>query len=199
MSRSDSAILHSTFYIVNFTSRASCFRVWVVLLFSSQLQAFAGDHGGAAIPVPIPNTEVKRSIAEGSAGPARARVGRRRLFFRFAQKSRRLRRSALACARRVRFPMGREPPQGAGTTSSDRLRRLGLRPRVIWLFSCLRAEKCSEIIEPRSDLKPGISEHCLAARLRRGGYGFFLICITRAGMKKATDFVLIAWLKIYAM
>ena len=41
---------------------------------------FAGDHGGAAIPVPIPNTEVKRSIAEGSAGPARARVGRCRLF-----------------------------------------------------------------------------------------------------------------------
>ena len=28
-----------------------------------------------------PNTEVKGSIAEGSAGPARARVGRRQLFF----------------------------------------------------------------------------------------------------------------------
>ena len=40
----------------------------------------AGGHGGAAIPVPIPNTEVKGSFAEGSAGPARARVGRRRLF-----------------------------------------------------------------------------------------------------------------------
>ncbi|MBR4652584.1 MAG: hypothetical protein IKO72_04425, partial [Kiritimatiellae bacterium] len=29
---------------------------------------------------PIPNTEVKRLFAEGSAGPARARVGRRRLL-----------------------------------------------------------------------------------------------------------------------
>ena len=42
---------------------------------------FAGDHGGAAIPVPIPNTEVKGSIAEGSASPGRARVGRRQLFY----------------------------------------------------------------------------------------------------------------------
>ena len=44
---------------------------------------FAGGHREAAIPVPIPNTEVKRPFAEGSAGPARARVGRRRLFFPF--------------------------------------------------------------------------------------------------------------------
>ena len=43
--------------------------------------SFAGDHGGAVIPVPIPNTEVKGSIAEGSASPGRARVGRRQLFF----------------------------------------------------------------------------------------------------------------------
>ena len=43
----------------------------------------AGGHGGVAIPVPIPNTEVKGSFAEGSAGPARARVGRRRLFLFF--------------------------------------------------------------------------------------------------------------------
>ena len=42
---------------------------------------FAGDHRGEVIPVPIPNTEVKLSIAEGSAGLARARVGRRRLIF----------------------------------------------------------------------------------------------------------------------
>ena len=42
---------------------------------------FAGGHGGAVIPVPIPNTEVKGSIAEGSASLGRARVGRRRLFF----------------------------------------------------------------------------------------------------------------------
>ena len=54
----------------------------VVLLFSLQtLRLYAGGHRGAEIPVPIPNTEVKRPIAEGSAGPARARVGRRRPFF----------------------------------------------------------------------------------------------------------------------
>ena len=41
---------------------------------------FAGGHRGVVTPVPIPNTEVKGSIAEGSAGLARARVGRCRLF-----------------------------------------------------------------------------------------------------------------------
>ena len=45
---------------------------------------FAGDHRGVVTPVPIPNTEVKGPIAEGSAGLARARVGRRRLFSFFA-------------------------------------------------------------------------------------------------------------------
>ena len=55
----------------------------VVILFSSQLTAFAGDHRGVVTPVPIPNTEVKRPIAEGSAGLACARVGRRRLFYLF--------------------------------------------------------------------------------------------------------------------
>ena len=55
-------------------------RVWVVVLFSSHFHPFAGGHRGAVTPVPIPNTEVKRPIAEGSAGLARARVGRRRLF-----------------------------------------------------------------------------------------------------------------------
>ena len=53
----------------------------VVILFSSQLNHFAGGHRGEGIPVPIPNTEVKLSIAEGSAGLARARVGRCRLIF----------------------------------------------------------------------------------------------------------------------
>ena len=45
---------------------------------------FAGGHRGVVIPVPIPNTEVKGSIAEGSAGLARARVGRCRLFYFYA-------------------------------------------------------------------------------------------------------------------
>ena len=44
---------------------------------------FAGGHRGVVTPVPIPNTEVKGSIAEGSAGLARARVGRCRLIFFF--------------------------------------------------------------------------------------------------------------------
>ena len=41
-----------------------------------QLAAFAGGHRGVVTPVPIPNTEVKGSFAEGSVGLARARVGR---------------------------------------------------------------------------------------------------------------------------
>ena len=60
----------------------------------------AGGHGGAAIPVPIPNTEVKGSFAEGSAGPARARVGRRRPFpFPHPTRTARI---ALTCGREGR-------------------------------------------------------------------------------------------------
>ena len=56
--------------------------VSVALYFSlvPDWRLFAGGHRGVVIPVPIPNTEVKGSIAEGSAGLARARVGRCRLF-----------------------------------------------------------------------------------------------------------------------
>ena len=54
---------------------------------------FAGGHRGVVTPVPIPNTEVKGSIAEGSAGLARARVGRCRLFFiSYRRRKGRLRR-----------------------------------------------------------------------------------------------------------
>ena len=86
---------------------------------------FAGGHGGAAIPVPIPNTEVKGSIAEGSASFGRARVGRRRLFFfRFAQKaSHRRPPDAPPLAR----PSGSAPPRG--------IRRLFFCPqRGLFLF-----------------------------------------------------------------
>ena len=57
----------------------------VAVPFSSQTNSGfqAGGHRGAAIPVPMPNTEVKGAIAEGSVGPAHARVGRRRPFFLF--------------------------------------------------------------------------------------------------------------------
>ena len=45
----------------------------------------AGDNRGVDTPVLVPNTEVKDSIAEGSAGLACVRVGRRRPFF-FARR-----------------------------------------------------------------------------------------------------------------
>ena len=63
----------------------------VANLFSPRLTAFrAGGHREAVIPVPIPNTEVKRLIAEGSAGPARARVGRRRPFLFCLRKTKKV-------------------------------------------------------------------------------------------------------------
>ena len=65
----------------SFTSRRLASRSGSQLSFTPNLPLFAGDHGGAVIPVPIPNTEVKGSIAEGSASPGRARVGRRQLFY----------------------------------------------------------------------------------------------------------------------
>ena len=43
----------------------------------------AGGHGGGAIPVPVPNTEVKPSSADDT--PDRGKVGRRRLFFFFPE------------------------------------------------------------------------------------------------------------------
>ena len=66
----------------NLDNRSRSLRV-VVLFSPRPTSPFhrAGGHGEAVIPVPIPNTEVKRPIAEGSAGPARARVGRRRPFY----------------------------------------------------------------------------------------------------------------------
>ena len=70
------------YFLTDFTSRRSCRPVrglWFSLV--PRFPAFAGGHRGVVIPVPIPNTEVKGSIAEGSVGPAHARVGRRRLFF----------------------------------------------------------------------------------------------------------------------
>ena len=58
-------------------SRASRFSL------ESNYRLSAGGHREAVIPVPIPNTEVKGLFAEGTAGLARGRVGRRRLFFVF--------------------------------------------------------------------------------------------------------------------
>ena len=42
---------------------------------------FPGGHGGVATPVSIPNTEVKGSSGEGTAGIARGRVARCQDFF----------------------------------------------------------------------------------------------------------------------
>ena len=63
----------------DFARLASCSSLLFPAL--SGNQGFAGGHRGAEIPVPIPNTEVKGPIAEGSASLGRARVGRRRLFY----------------------------------------------------------------------------------------------------------------------
>ena len=40
-----------------------------------------GGHGGGVTPVSIPNTEVKYTSGEGTAGVARGRVARRQAFF----------------------------------------------------------------------------------------------------------------------
>ena len=41
----------------------------------------SGGYGGGDIPVPIPNTEVKPTSADGTWGSPPGRVGRRRDFF----------------------------------------------------------------------------------------------------------------------
>ena len=95
-------ILHTSYFILHTSLQCEIIpriSFELVILFSSQLRLgrsehstirtfehsiislFAGGHRGVVIPVPIPNTAVKGPIAEGSAGVARARVGRRRLFY----------------------------------------------------------------------------------------------------------------------
>lgn len=57
--------------------------------FGSRVEGRPGGYGGVVIPVPIPNTEVKRSHADGTA-VRRGRVGRRRAFsfsFPFAPRA----------------------------------------------------------------------------------------------------------------
>ena len=44
-----------------------------------------GGHGGGVTPVSIPNTEVKYTSGEGTAGVARGRVARRQAFFQGAR------------------------------------------------------------------------------------------------------------------
>ena len=70
-----------------------------------QLRLFAGGHRGVVTPVPIPNTEVKGSFAEGSAGLARARVGRRRLFYFHTEIDIPNRMSFSIWARRIKMPV----------------------------------------------------------------------------------------------
>ena len=109
---------------------------------------FAGGHRGVVTPVPIPNTEVKGSIAEGSAGLARARVGRRRLFYFFAS----LRGGFSFSWWRRRTPRR----QDAGTPGRQDARTPG-RQRALWL---LEAEALHE--EPR--LEP---RFCVSVRADR--------------------------------
>ena len=42
-----------------------------------------GGYGGGVTPVPIPNTAVKPSSADGTTGSPSGRVGRRRIFFAY--------------------------------------------------------------------------------------------------------------------
>ena len=120
----------------------------VVILFSSQLNGFfAGDHRGVVTPVPIPNTEVKGPIAEGSAGLARARVGRRRLFFC-------CRTPASASASRTRVARGIPPPCGPFG--------LGFAEGDTAFFFCLerlRRDKRDER-DPRDGISVGFAPDC---------------------------------------
>ena len=84
----------------------------------------AGGHGGADLPVPIPNTEVKGPIAEGSAGVARARVGRRRLFFLSPRAQARKGRGASRGPALLFFPAAR--PAGLSVVLLPAPVRLGL-------------------------------------------------------------------------
>jgi hypothetical protein len=72
-----------------------------VLLFSRLCRnIFSGGLRGEETPVPIPNTEVKGPIAEGTAGRACGRVGRRRILFQGPQALTSLRPS-LFCSHAV--------------------------------------------------------------------------------------------------
>ena len=46
---------------------------------------FFGDHKAVVRPVPIPNTAVKRSLADGSGCIASARVGCRQILIKWAE------------------------------------------------------------------------------------------------------------------
>ncbi len=66
----------------------------------------AGGHGGVDIPVPVPNTEVKRPYADDT--PDRGKVGSRRLFF-----------------------VLNDPPAGKGRGEADQSGGCGRRTRVL--------------------------------------------------------------------
>ena len=124
---------------------------------ASSLRFFAGGHRGVVTPVPIPNTEVKGSFAEGSAGLARARVGRRRLFYFFKRRA-----SDFGCL--FRFYERWRRPSGAPLLG-HRLRRLtafgGYSGFFIFSFGAL------------SD-----SVTCLGANPRSAGLFFFEIILS---------------------
>ena len=59
-------------------SPAALFDSW----FPYAVVSIFGGNGGGVTPVPIPNTEVKPSSADGTAGSLSGRVGRRRIYTR---------------------------------------------------------------------------------------------------------------------
>ena len=61
---------------------------------------FPGDHGARAIPVPIPNTEVKTRSGDGTASLGGGRVARCQDFF---GSDLRKRAGSFFCAREARY------------------------------------------------------------------------------------------------
>ena len=53
------------------------------ILTTTNMCLMPGDYGGGAIPVPIPNTEVKPSYADDTAPVRGGKVGRCQVFFWF--------------------------------------------------------------------------------------------------------------------
>ena len=99
----------------DFASRRLASRSGSQLSFTPNLPLFAGDHGGAVIPVPIPNTEVKGSIAEGSASPGRARVGRRQLFYFMVLRVSPSGQTRFSFFYKSYIPLGEAEPEGRPT------------------------------------------------------------------------------------
>src|SRR5512140_2098628 len=73
-----------TFFVISQTARTECFHSAFFTLHSAFL---FGGHKAVVRPVPIPNTAVKHSLADGSGPIGSARVGCRQLFRKSRNRS----------------------------------------------------------------------------------------------------------------